>query len=174
MSIVSFIVFGTLCEFIIPNSNTKKYINLVIGTILIITTGNFFTKNLNHTKYPNENNITFELSNIFNNDSLVNPKNEINITSFGSNGQLNMQTSFDKIYKINLQNKIKEMIQEKDGILIKNVDVILEQKSSNLPEISQITINLKDPKIDKENSDAIIHTLKNEFEINEKKIRFGH
>lgn len=148
-------IFITILQLVIPNTNLKKYVNSLIGIVVIVT---IISPVYDIFKNGNlEENLNLVLANI---DS-VKPENTVNVND-------NIQ---NKLLVNSMQDKIKENIEEKlknEDIVASNIRVDVSEKY----EISSIEIifNEKLDNTKKEKINKIVKNIKEEYEIEYSKI----
>lgn len=148
-------IFITILQLVIPNTNLKKYVNSLIGIVVIVT---IISPVYDIFKNGNlEENLNLVLANM---DS-VKPENTVKVND-------NIQ---NKLLVNSMQDKIKENIEEKlknEDIVASNIRVDVSEKY----EISSIEIifNEKLDNTKKEKINKIVKNIKEEYEIEYSKI----
>lgn len=149
--IVLAVIIATIIELILPNSKSKKYVQMVIGIYVLF--------NIISPVIKNKDILTFE---------------EINLEKYASNSyeevdQTSMDKRLEKIYLEELEQNIKAKFEDNEITIIKcTIDAELDTSKKNAG-IHLIKIKIKDPK-----NDELINKIKQEileeYEISEEKL----
>lgn len=135
-------IFISILEIILPKGNIKRYVNMIIGIIIIIVIINPFIKLIT-------SNIDIErevFSNIYNSNKQFNKGNLKKLH----------EEEILKTYKYKLSNDIKNSIENNTKFIVTDVFIDLElEDSENYGIIKSITLNIDDHK-DKEVSSKIV------------------
>lgn len=138
IDIIIMIVFISFLEIILPNSNMKKYIQMIIGLLITIVLIkpfiNFITKDINIEK-----------------EVFANIGKSYSYFQEDNNDYVAIQTEqIISIYKSQLYEEINEMILKEEIYEISNIeiDVVEDNSKENYGEIIGIKIALKDNKED--------------------------
>ncbi len=135
ITIISVIIFITFVEILIPNSNHKKYINVVVGFLLMIIILNPLTKLIGGE-------IDFE-------EGIIKVSNQLELDT-AKNRLNNIQYSNDdvvvKIYKNEITKQLKNRIEQNDEYLVEDVlvEVVEEAESPDFGLIKSFSITLKE------------------------------
>ena len=149
--IVLAVIIATIIELILPNSKSKKYVQMVIGIYVLF--------NIISPVIKNKDILTFE---------------EINLEKYASNSyeevdQTSMDKRLEKIYLEELEQNTKAKFEDNEITIIKcTIDAELDTSKKNAG-IHLIKIKIKDPK-----NDELINKIKQEileeYEISEEKL----
>jgi len=126
--IIVAVIVGTIIEMVLPDGNNKKYIKTIIGIYILFTITipviNKFTKEpfkLDIEKYDNLFETSLEVGNV-----------EEKVTK-----------NINNVYKINLEDEIKEKIKEKNYEVVK-IELDLEfMDSSKYGNINKLNLNVR-------------------------------
>lgn len=124
------IIFTAFVEMLLPNDNFKKYINLVLGFIIIIAILNpikNFMSSADQIDFK-----VFSISSKINNDLLLNQKNI-------QNKQKDLIIS---TYKQQLEQQIKKIISEQTDLEIENISIEVDEdfESDTFSQIQHIEL----------------------------------
>lgn len=135
ITIISVIVFVTFVEILIPNSSHKKYLNVVVGFLLMIVILSPLTKLIGGE-------IDFEEGVIrtSNQLELATAKNRIN------NIQLSNDEAVIKLYKNEISKQLKGRIEQNTGFIVEeiHVEVVEDSTSPSFGIIDGFEITLKE------------------------------
>lgn len=132
ITIVSVIIFVTFVEILIPNSDKRRYINVVIGLLIIIVI-------LNPIFHLFKDQITFE-------DKLLEVSNQLEYTTMQNriehNQYLNNEAVIE-LYRIQLIEEMKDRLKNLWDYHVKNINIVIEDKDmENLGLIRRIDLTL--------------------------------
>lgn len=142
--IVVLFVIISLVELIIPKGNMKRYVDFIIGIVIVFTVISPFTKMFNF-----DINLDKEIEKFSNNI----------VTKEGVKTQ---NKQIEEIFKKSLAKDIEEIVSENTNYKIKDINVVTKPDEQNLLLIQNISIIL-----DTENKS-------NEKEIKVEKVRIGN
>ncbi len=127
--IVILFVIISIAELIMPKGNMKKYINMVIGLLIIFTIISPFAKLL-------KLNFNFEQT-VFN-------YSKPNIIRDIEENQLYIQQEkqIEKIYKEKISNEITELIQEKTDYTVVDINIEIRTDKETYGEIDYLDISI--------------------------------
>lgn len=125
--IVVLFILISIAELIMPKGNMKKYINMVIGLLIIFTIISPFAKLLK---------LNFNLE-----QTVFNYSKE-NIFESKENNELSIQQEeqIKKIYKEKISNEISELIEEKTDYKVLDIVVGIIEKEESYGEIDYLDI----------------------------------
>ena len=126
ITIISVIIFVTFIEILIPNSNYKRYINVITGLLLIVVILTPLTKFINRQIDFEE-----EVLRIFNQLELSTAQNRIN------NIQYSNDEAVIELYKNKISQQVKSYIENNTEYIASEVFVEAEDKNS--PQFGKIT-----------------------------------
>ncbi len=126
ITIISVIIFVTFLEILIPNSNYKRYINVITGLLLIVVILTPLTKFINRQIDFEE-----EVLRIFNQLELSTAQNRIN------NIQYSNDEAVIELYKNKISQQVKSYIENNTEYIASEVFVEAEDKNS--PQFGKIT-----------------------------------
>jgi len=135
ITIISVIIFVAFVEILIPNSNHKRYINVVVGFLLMIVILNPITNLIGGE-------IDFE-------EGIIKTSNQLELAT-AKNRINNIQSSNNeavvKLYKNEISKQLKSRIEENTEYIVKEILVEIEDdsKSSNFGLIDSFNITLKE------------------------------
>ena len=147
--IVLVFIFTSIVELILPNGYMKKYINMVIGFLIILVIIGPFVK-LIHTDYSFARNLY---------------KNQIESINFKYNEDLEINKVQDEQIKDFYINKVKGEIQElvlnTTDYVIESIDITIKEDEMNFGKLEEVNLILKE-NLDgeKENQIAIKEVVK--------------
>lgn len=119
IQIAGIIIFSSVCEAIVPNGGLKKYINTVLGIILVLAVVTPFTTE----KFGN---LSYKIKNFEQYDAYVSQLNTDEI----------QKEQIVQVYNKKLATKIQENI--KSALGIENAEVILETETENAEHFGEI------------------------------------
>lgn len=137
ITIISVIVFVTFVEILIPNSSHKKYINVVVGFLLMIVILTPLTKLIG-------GDINFE-------EGIIKTSNEIELIT-AKNRIENIQRGNDeavlKLYKSEIAKQLKGRIEQSSDYVVEEVivEVVEDSTSPNFGLIDEFHITLRENK----------------------------
>jgi len=143
MTIMSVIIFVTFVEIIIPNGKSKKYINVVVGLLIIVVI-------LNPLLHIFREGINFS-------DTVVQASNEIEYMTTKSrveNVQYHQETLVLDIYKNNIIDQMKNRIEKTTPYVVTSIDLEIETKEEEFGTIKGLEVYL-------ETRDSIVKTADN-------------
>lgn len=143
IEIVGVIIFTTLFQIIIPSSSMKKYINMIIGLLIILVIMNPFIKILNDnidiekTMFANITEKNYKIKNTTNED-LVKLQQEQTIN----------------LYKEKIITEIKNLIETNTDYIVCDIDLEIEDDVNNkdFGKLKFIQIDINEAYKDDENS----------------------
>lgn len=147
ITIISIIIFIAFVEILIPNSNYKRYINVIVGLLLMVVILTPLTKFIN-----GEVDFESEIFKISNRLELSTAQNRIN------NIQYNNNEAVITLYKNEIGIQIKNHIEQNTECTVDKVSVEIEA-DNNSPQfglIKNIDIILKEKINDSESADKKI------------------
>lgn len=147
ITIISIIIFIAFVEILIPNSNYKRYINVIVGLLLMVVILTPLTKFIN-----GEVDFESEIFKISNRLELSTAQNRIN------NIQYNNNEAVITLYKNEIGTQIKNHIEQNTECTVDKVSVEIED-DNNSPQfglIKNIDIILKEKINDSESADKKI------------------
>ncbi|MDI9475855.1 MAG: stage III sporulation protein AF [Natronincolaceae bacterium] len=134
ITIISVIIFVTFIEILIPNSNYKRYINVITGLLLIVVILTPLTKFINRQIDFEE-----EVLKIFNQLELSTARNRVNNIEY-SNDEAVMA-----LYKNKISEQIKSYIENNTEYIVSEVFVEVEdENSSQFGTITGLDITLRE------------------------------
>ncbi|MBC8588439.1 stage III sporulation protein AF [Tissierellaceae bacterium BX21] len=134
--IVVLFVIISLVELIIPKGNMKKYVDFIIGIIIVFTVISPFTKLINFDINLDEKIETFS-NDITMKEDVVSTQNE----------------QIEEIFKTNLSSEIKKIVKENSYYKVKDIYISTKPDDQNLLLIEYINIILD---TDKQSKDSEI------------------
>lgn len=134
--IVVLFVIISLVELIIPKGNMKKYVDFIIGIIIVFTVISPFTKLINFDINLDEKIETFS-NDITMKEDVVSTQNE----------------QIEEIFKTNLSGEIKKIVKENSDYKVKDIYISTKPDDQNLLLIEYINIILD---TDKQSKDSEI------------------
>lgn len=149
MPVAGIIVFGSVCEMIMPDTAYKKYIHLAIGLILILALFSPFSKGIPKLETDILANDTYEM------DTYRENKTKSDIYN---------------IYKTKLCNKIKNDIEKSTDAKVEVVCEISDDEE-NFGEIKQVKVKTDESA---ETTKIIKQILKNDYGLSEKDTVIEH
>lgn len=150
--IVIAVIITTIIELILPNSNSKKYIKVVLGVYVVF---NIITPIVNQFFDSN-----FELSSIVDVDEYMKKMELYEVDNENKNIDKTNEENIKNIYISNLENDMKAKLKDK-GYMVENVEFEIE--NTDTYEIQSVNIILK--KNEKQEMES--NTLENKVIINE-------
>ncbi len=146
ITIISTIIFITFVEILVPNSNHKRYIDMVVGFLIVIVILNPLTNIINEE-------INFE-------EGIIKTSNELELAT-AKNRAINVKSNNTevtmKLYKDKISKQLKNRIEENTKYLVEEVIVQIEDdtESVNFGLINSFNITLKESAKNKKNEDFI-------------------
>lgn len=149
ITIISVIIFVTFIEILIPNSNYKRYINVITGLLLIVVILTPLTKFINR-----QINFEEEVLKIFNQLELSTAQNRIN----------NIRYSNDEaviaLYKNKIGEQVKSYIENNTEYIVDEVFVEVEDENSEqFGTITNLDITLSEKTGDSKSADKTIEPV---------------
>lgn len=152
MSVVSFIsswlkdivvlfMLISIAELIMPNGNMKRYINLVIGLLIIFTIINPFAKLLKL-----EFNLDQAVFNYSKPDDFLNSKEEFYIQQ---------EKQIENLYKDKIKKEVIELIEDKTKYKVLDISIGIIEDNEDYGKIDYISLLVNDNKEDKVNKISI-------------------
>lgn len=126
ITIISVIIFVTFVEILVPNSNHKRYINVVVGFLLMIIILNPLTKLISGE-------INFE-------EAILRNANQIEISTARNminNIEYSNKETVMKLYKDQISKQLRNRIEENTDYMVENVEVQVEE-DANSPNFGMI------------------------------------
>lgn len=141
INILTLTIFISILEIIIPKSNMKKYIETVIGLVIIIVIINPFI-NVLTSNIDIDKEVFFSITKPIkiNNDE-ISEKKKKNILD---------------IYSLKVKNDIKEIVEKNSEYEVLNIELEIETNDDELGKINRTFIKLNKKNLDSKNS-----TIKN-------------
>ncbi|MBZ2173747.1 stage III sporulation protein AF [Schnuerera sp. xch1] len=147
-------VLVSIIEIVVPNNNLKKYVNMVIGFLIIIAIISPFV-NLINENYSFDKEVFKE---IVNGIEVQNDSN-LNLTSM-------QEKQIKDVYMEKVKEDIKNEISESSDYEVKNIYISIYEDEENYGNIKEIELILEDDIKEKEQQDTI-----NVIKIEEIKMR---
>lgn len=133
VTIVSVIVFVTFVEILIPNSDNKRYINVVVGLLIMIVI-------LNPLFYLFRGDINFE-------DNILQASNQMEFQTMQNRADHNQYLQNEaviELYKSQLAQQMQNRVENLSDYSVEKIDLLVEEKDlEKLGFIHQIDITLK-------------------------------
>lgn len=133
VTIVSVIVFVTFVEILIPNSDNKRYINVVVGLLIMIVI-------LNPLFYLFRGDINFE-------DNILQASNQMEFQTMQNRVEHNQYLQNEaviELYKSQLAQQMQNRVENLSDYSVEKIDLLVEEKDlEKLGFIHQIDITLK-------------------------------
>lgn len=135
ITIISVIIFVTFVEILVPSSNYKRYINVVVGFLLMIVILNPLTKLISGEIDFGEGIIRTS-----NQIELATAKNRINNIEYSNN------EAVVKLYKSEISKQLKSRIEQNTEYIVEDVlvEVFDDSTSPNFGLIDSFDITLKE------------------------------
>lgn len=127
MMIAGVVVFGSLCDVILPDGSFRKYIRLAIGLMLVFALVSPFTNLLNVDFYQAEDDINRGRAYLQREE--MEEKQEVEVM---------------RIYKYNLSQQIKRKIEDETGAVCSVVDCAVEENRENFGRIKRVDVLLEE------------------------------
>ena len=159
ITIVSVIIFITFVEILIPNSNNKRYINVVVGFLLMIIILNPLTKFI-------AGEIDFE-------ESILKSLNQIEAET-AKNVINNIQYSNEEmvisLYKKKIVEQVTTRLEKNTDYLVKDVlvNIVEDINSANFGSVSSLDITLTENQKDNVELDSKIKPVKINVSLGDK------
>ncbi len=159
ITIVSVIIFITFVEILIPNSNNKRYINVVVGFLLMIIILNPLTKFITGE-------IDFE-------ESILKSLNQIEAET-AKNVINNIQYSNEEmvisLYKKKIVEQVTTRLEKNTDYLVKDVlvNIVEDINSANFGSVSSLDITLTENQKDNVELDSKIKPVKINVSLGDK------
>ncbi|MBF8982656.1 stage III sporulation protein AF [Lutibacter sp. B2] len=152
-NIVILIIFITMLELLLPNSSMKKYVNMVVGLLLIIVILNPLVLIVNKN---------IDIENEVFKTSVEIDKNAVVLTH--SNLEKTQENQMIQVYKRKIEQHIKERVLHNNPVDVKNVymEIDEDQTSDNFGNIQNLKIELSpnvEKKSDNENLQPVSQIL---------------
>ena len=152
-NIVILIIFITMLELLLPNSSMKKYVNMIVGLLLIIVILNPLVVIVNKD---------IDIENEVFKTSVEMDKNAVYLTH--SNLEKTQENQMIQVYKKKIEQHIKERVLHNNPVGIKSVymEIDEDQTSDNFGNIQKLKIELLPDikeKLDKENLQPVSQIL---------------
>ena len=149
ITIISVIIFVTFIEILIPNSNYKRYINVVTGLLLIVVILTPLTKFINK-----QINFEEEVLKIFNQLELSTAQNRIN------NVQYSNDEAVITLYKNKIGEQVKSYIENNTEYIVSDVFVEVEdENSSQFGTVTSLDITLREKTGNSKSADKTIEPV---------------
>lgn len=132
VTIMSVIIFITFVEIIIPSGKSKKYINVVVGLLIIVVI-------LNPLLHIFREGVNFS-------DTVVQASNQIEyVTTVNrvENMQYHQEALVLEIYKNNLASQMKNRIEKTTPYIVKNIELDIEKESKDFGLIKGVELYLE-------------------------------
>lgn len=137
ITIVSVIIFVTFVEILIPKSNNKRYINVVVGLLIMIVI-------LNPLFYLFRGTINFE-------DNILQASNQMEYQTMQNridHNQYLQNEAVIELYKTQLAQQMQNRVENLSDYRMEKINLMVEEKDlENLGLIYQIDMTLKSNKI---------------------------
>lgn len=133
--IVISVIITTIIELIVPNSNSKKYIKVVLGVYVVF---NIITPIVNQFFDS-----SFELSSIIDVDEYMKKMELYEVNSENKNIDKTNEENIKNIYISNLKNDMKAKLKDR-GYIVQNIEFEIENLDTY--EIKSVKITLKNNK----------------------------
>jgi len=136
LNIVTIIIFISFLEILMPNGNMKKYLNLVLGFIVMIVILNPIINLLKNNLYLEDE--LFSISQEFN-------QNEYQFIA--NNIEMIQREQLNSLYKDNLKREIQNRIESRYEVDVVRIDIDIEKKGDKgLGKIKEIRLDLAERK----------------------------
>ena len=139
------VIVSTLIEMILPNSNSKKYIKVVLGIYVVF---NIITPVVNQFFHSD-----FELSSIFNIEEYTKEMETYEVDTKNIDINKTNENSIKQIYLSNLKSDIEAKLKEK-GYQVNNIE--LEIENNETYQIKEISLSLQQKEQKKETRENTI------------------
>lgn len=139
------VIVSTLIEMILPNSNSKKYIKVVLGIYVVF---NIITPVVNQFFHSD-----FELSSIFNIEEYTKEMETYEVDTKNIDINKTNENSIKQIYLSNLKSDIEAKLKEK-GYQVNNIE--LEIENDETYQIKEISLSLQPKEQKKETRENTI------------------
>ncbi len=154
LHLAGIIIFGSVCEMILPSGSLKKYVNIVLGIILILA-------------------MTQPLSRLlgFNTSEIVDEIDRHN--AYVSHSQMDdiQKEQIINLYCKNLNVDIEKTIQNVNEN--HNIKVNTEVEQDNIESFGEIScINIEAEITDDEEKEEILKIIRERYGVDKKKVRF--
>ncbi|KAB3537379.1 stage III sporulation protein AF [Alkaliphilus pronyensis] len=133
--ILSVIIFVTFVDIILPNSNYRRYINVVVGLLVML----IILKPL----------MGLMSEGMALGDGILKNNNEIQLKTTQNrvnNLQLNNNESIIMLYKNNLKSQMQNRIEKQLGFKVHDIHLEIEEENDNFGAINGLTIILDENK----------------------------
>lgn len=151
-------VIVSLVEIVVPNSNMKRYINVVIGMLIIIVIIAPFVSLIKHD-YDIDKEIYRNIINQF-------ESNESKDSKLLSAQEMQIK----EIYINKLKNDIKKLINEESDYEVVDVNVYISEKNEDYGDIEGIELVLNNEIEKEKNSEDVVNVIKiEEIKVDSKK-----
>lgn len=151
-------VIVSLVEIVVPNSNMKRYINVVIGMLIIIVIIAPFVSLIKHD-YDIDKEIYRNIINQF-------ESNESKDSKLLSAQEMQIK----EIYINKLKNDIKKLINEESDYEVVDVNVYISEKNEDYGDIEGIELVLSNEIEKEKNSEDVVNVIKiEEIKVDSKK-----
>lgn len=152
MQIIVFILIGTIIELLIPNNAMKKYINIVVGLLLLIILAKpilFVFQKFD----PNSQLSQLEKSLFQSNETTL--QSDYLIETQKKEIQAEQHAYIWNEVKLQMMNAANPNLQEQYDVQIEDVSFVFQdEKLDNFDEVGKIVVTLSD--LSKEDEDSII------------------
>lgn len=152
MQIIVFILIGTIIELLIPNNAMKKYINIVVGLLLLIILAKpilFVYQQFD----PNSQLSQLEKSLFQSNETTL--QSDYLIETQKKEIQAEQHAYIWNEVKLQMMNAANPNLQEQYDVQIEDVSFVFQdEKLDNFDEVGKIVVTLSD--LSKEDEDSII------------------
>lgn len=152
MQIIVFILIGTIIELLIPNNAMKKYINIVVGLLLLIILAKpilFVFQQFD----PNSQLSQLEKSLFQSNETTL--QSDYLIETQKKEIQAEQHAYIWNEVKLQMMNAANPNLQEQYDVQIEDVSFVFQdEKLDNFDEVGKIVVTLSD--LSKEDEDSII------------------
>ena len=139
-SIIYISIFVVIVELILPNSNLKRFVTVIVSLIVIMTIISPIYNFANEDAMENLNNVINAISNPSNFQDKI-ESTDIDISKYSS------KTILSRV-KVNLEKSILKALKSdlKDSVSVDDVNIILDNKSQ-IQEIKIYISNIKEDKV---------------------------
>lgn len=149
VNIVTVIIFISFLEILMPDGKMKKYLNLILGFVVMLAILNPVMGLLNSNSYLEDE--FFKISNdLIREEYIFSAKNIESV----------QQEQLLTLYKSKIIDDIKQRVESKYSVNVLSIDIDLENKNKeNIGEINSIKLAIKENEGVKENNEIPIVSI---------------